>query len=180
MKKTLNSILLFLLAIVLAFSVSACGTEADNSSESSAVNSKTESSAENSQSETPQNQGSTTESSEIEKTGVWENATYLSDKEFGNGEKTLVVEVKAEEKLVTFTVKTDKATVGEALQEQGIVEGEQGQYGLYIKKVNGITADFDVDQTYWAFYINGEYAMSGVDTTEITEGAMYKLEYTKG
>ena len=180
MKKTLNSILLFLLAIVLAFSVSACGTEADNSSESSAVNSKAESSAESSQSETPQNQGSTTESSEIEKTGVWENATYLSDKEFGNGEKTLVVEVKAEEKLVTFTVNTDKATVGEALQEQGIVEGEQGQYGLYIKKVNGITADFDVDQTYWAFYINGEYAMSGVDTTEITEGAVYKLEYTKG
>ncbi len=180
MKKTLNSILLFLLAIVLAFSVSACGTEADNSSESSAVNSKAESFAESSQSETPQNQGSTTESSEIEKTGVWENATYLSDKEFGNGEKTLVVEVKAEEKLVTFTVKTDKATVGEALQEQGIVEGEQGQYGLYIKKVNGITADFDVDQTYWAFYINGEYAMSGVDTTEITEGAVYKLEYTKG
>ncbi|MBE6693088.1 MAG: DUF4430 domain-containing protein [Ruminococcaceae bacterium] len=183
MKKTLNSILLVLLAIVLAFSVSACGTEADNSSESSAVNSKAEisaeSSAESSQSETPQNQGSTTESSEIEKTGVWENATYLSDKEFGNGEKTLVVEVKAEEKLVTFTVKTDKATVGEALQEQGIVEGEQGQYGLYIKKVNGITADYDIDQSYWAFYINGEYAMSGVDTTEITEGAVYKLEYTK-
>jgi len=40
-------------------------------------------------------------------------------------------------------------------------------------------ADYDVDQTYWAFYINGEYAVSGVDTTDIDENAVYKLERTK-
>ena len=76
-------------------------------------------------------------------------------------------------------VKTDKATVGEALQEHGLLEGEQGSFGLYVKKVNGITADFDIDQTYWAFYINGEYAMTGVDTTNIDESAEYKLLRTK-
>ena len=115
----------------------------------------------------------------VEKTGVWENATYRKDTEFGNGAKTVVVEVKAEDQQITFTVKTDKDTVGAALLEHGLIAGEEGAYGLYIKQVNGITADYDVDQTYWSFYINGEYAMTGVDTTEITEGATYRLEYTK-
>lgn len=114
-----------------------------------------------------------------EKTDVWENAIYLEDTELGSGAKTAVVEVKVHEGQVTFTLKTDKITVGEALLEHGLIEGEQGQYGMYIKKVNGMTADYDVDQSYWAFYINGEYAMSGVDNTEITEGAIYQLEYTK-
>ena len=115
----------------------------------------------------------------VEKTGVWENATYRKDTELGNGAKTVVVEVKAEDQQVTFTVKTDKDTVGAALLEHGLIAGEEGAYGLYVKQVNGITADYDVDQTYWSFYINGEYAMTGVDTTEITEGATYRLEYTK-
>ena len=115
----------------------------------------------------------------VEKTGVWENATYRKDMEFGSGAKTVVVEVKAEEQLVTFTVKTDKDTVGAALLEHGLIAGEESAYGLYVKVVNGITADYDVDQSYWAFYINGEYGMAGVDSTEITEGATYKLEYTK-
>ncbi len=115
----------------------------------------------------------------VEKTGAWKNATYLKDMEFGNGSKTLIVEVKAEEQLITFTVKTDKDTVGAALLEHSIIAGEESQYGLYVKTVNGITADYDVDQSYWAFYINGEYAMTGVDSTEITEGTIYQLVYTK-
>ena len=115
----------------------------------------------------------------VEKTGVWENATYHKDMEFGSGAKTVVVEVKAEEQTVTFTVKTDKDTVGAALLEHGLISGEEGPYGLYVKAVNGITADYDVDKSYWAFYINGEYAMTGVDATDITEGTTYQLEYTK-
>ena len=115
----------------------------------------------------------------VEKTGLWENATYRQDKEFGKGAKTVVVEVKAEEQIVTFTIHTDKETVGDALLEHELISGEEGAYGLYIKVVNGITADYDVDQSYWAFYVNGEYAMSGVDMTEIDEGAIYQLAYTK-
>ena len=115
----------------------------------------------------------------VEKTGVWENATYRQDKEFGKGAKTLVVEVKAEEQAVTFTIHTDKDTVGAALLEHELIAGEESAYGLYIKVVNGITADYDVDQSYWAFYVNGEYAMSGADMTEIDEGATYQFVYTK-
>ena len=111
--------------------------------------------------------------------GIWDSAKYVEDTTLGNGTKTVKVEVTAEEKTITFTVKTDKTTVGEALLEQQLIEGENSTYGLYIKKVNGMLADYDVDQTYWAFYINGEYAVSGVDTTDIDETAVYKLERTK-
>ncbi len=111
--------------------------------------------------------------------GIWKNATYFEDTEFGEGSKTVAVEVKAEGKTVTFTIKTDKDTVGAALLEHNLIAGDESEFGLYIKVVNGITADYDVDQSYWAFYIDGEYAMSGADTTEITEGAVYQLAYTK-
>ncbi len=119
-------------------------------------------------------------SAKVEKTGLWENATYLSDTTLGSGEKTLTVKVRAEDKEITFTVKTDKSTVGDALVEHSVIEGEPGAYGLYVKKVNGITADYDTDMAYWAFYENDQYAMSGVDSTNINEGTVYSLEYTKG
>lgn len=112
-------------------------------------------------------------------TGLWENAMYTEDTEFGEGANTAVVEVKIEDKTVTFTVHTDKTTVGEALLEHNLISGDQGDYGLYIKNVNGVTADYDIDQSYWAFYVNGEYATAGADGTEITEGTVYRLEYTK-
>ena len=118
-------------------------------------------------------------SCEKEAGGLWDSATYQDDAELGEGGKTLIVEVLAEDKKITFTIHTDEDTVGEALLEHGLLEGEEGPYGLYVKKVNGILADFDKNQSYWAFYINGEYAMTGVDGTEIEEGAIYKLAYTK-
>ena len=98
------------------------------------------------------------------------------------------------EKPVTFTLKivdldgnetikvisTRKWTVGAALLQDKIISGEEGQYGLYIKSVNGITADYDTDKTYWAFYIGDEYAMTGVDKTEIVDGTTYTLKVEKG
>ena len=75
-----------------------------------------------------------------------------------------------------FEINTDKTIVGEALQELGLIEGDEGEFGLYVKKVNGITADFNVDKTYWAFYVNGEYAQSGIFDTEIVAGATYTVK----
>jgi len=78
-----------------------------------------------------------------------------------------------------FEIHTDKEIVGEALLELEMIAGEDGAYGLYVKTVNGITADYDVDQTYWAFYVDGEYAASGVDTTPIEEGKIYTFKVEK-
>ncbi|MBQ3507621.1 MAG: DUF4430 domain-containing protein [Clostridia bacterium] len=78
-----------------------------------------------------------------------------------------------------FEIHTDKTTVGEALLELGLIEGDMGDYGLYVKKVNGITADYDVDGTYWAFYVGNEYGMTGVDMTDIEPGATYAFKVSK-
>ena len=76
---------------------------------------------------------------------------------------------------INITVNTDNDTVGGALMELGIIEGEDGPYGLYMTHVNGIPAIYEEDGTYWAFYINGEYAMAGIELTPIAEGEAYKL-----
>ena len=75
-----------------------------------------------------------------------------------------------------FIIHTDKETVGEALLELELIAGDESEYGLYVKTVNGITADYDTDGTYWAFYINDEYAVTGVDATAVTEGAVYAFK----
>ena len=111
---------------------------------------------------------------------LWEDATYTEDTTFGSGSKTITVEVKVDEHLVAFTVKTDKDTVGAALLEHKLIAGEDSQYGLFVKTVNGMTLDPDDQNSYWAFYVDGDYAMSGVDSTEIDEAVTYQLAYTQG
>lgn len=110
---------------------------------------------------------------------LWSDATYTQDTVLGEGSKTVVVKVVVLENTVNFTINTDADTLGEALIAHKLVEGEDSEYGLYIKKVNGILADYDVDASYWAFTQNGEYMLSGVDSTEIAGGETYELTYTK-
>ena len=98
----------------------------------------------------------------------------------GQGAVAFTVEVQgADGKTVTFTVNTDEETVGAALLKLGVIAGDDSEYGLYVKTVNGVTLDYDTDGAYWAFYINGEYAMTGVDATSIETGASYTLKAEK-
>ena len=85
----------------------------------------------------------------------------------------------ADGKETDFTINTDKKTVGEALLEENLIAGDDSEYGLYVKTVNGVTLDYDKDGMYWAFYINGEYAQTGVDSTDITAGAEYAFKAEK-
>jgi hypothetical protein len=110
---------------------------------------------------------------------LWIDATYKEDAEFGNGAKTVLVEVVANDKSVTFTIHSDKTTLGDALSEHNLIDGEKGPYGLYVKKVNGIVADYDKNKAYWRFNKNGEGMMTGVDMTEFKNGEHYELIYTK-
>lgn len=93
--------------------------------------------------------------------------------------KVTVIVVDADGNETDFVINTDKETVGDALLEQNLIEGEEGDYGLYVTTVNGITADYDTDHTYWAFYVNGEYANTGVDSTPVNEGDTYEFKVEK-
>lgn len=98
-------------------------------------------------------------------------------KTVGNGQTSFAFAVTDVDGNVThFTVKTDKKTVGDALLDVGLIKGEDGPYGLYVKTVNGITLDFDADGKYWAFYVNDGYASAGVDMTEIKAGDTYAFK----
>lgn len=75
-----------------------------------------------------------------------------------------------------YTVHTNETIVGNALVEVGLISGEEGQFGLYVKTVDGVTLDYDTDGKYWAFYVDGSYAMAGVDSTEIEAGKVYTFK----
>lgn len=161
MKNLLSLILSTMLIVAMAFSMTACGgndTEKPNTENQSG--------------------GTVQDSQGGDVHGGTENQTDTTVL----GEGTTVfdfVVVDKDGKETKFEIHTDKTTVGEALLELELIEGEEGAYGLYVKKVNGITADYDVDQTYWAFYINGEMAMTGVDATEVEAGAVYSFKVEK-
>ena len=95
----------------------------------------------------------------------------------GEGEKAFeltIVDKEGAEHL--YLIHTAEEMVGYALIEHKLIEGEQGQYGMYIKSVLGQTLDYETDGMYWAFYVNGEYAMTGVDQTPIQADTGYMLK----
>lgn len=75
-----------------------------------------------------------------------------------------------------YLIHTDEEFVGSALIAHELIEGEEGPYGLYIKSVLGQVLDYETDGMYWSFYVGGEYAMTGVDLTPVTEGEAYMLK----
>ena len=110
---------------------------------------------------------------------LWEEATYTEDTTLGSGSKTITVQVTAGDKSITFTLKTDKETLEDVMKENSLVEGDDSQFGLYVKKVNGILADYDVDQTYWGLTENGETTATGASGVMVKDGAVYEFKRTK-
>lgn len=119
-----------------------------------------------------------TENASAETVSVWDTAMYTEDTTLGSGDTTFTFKVEYENNDVTFTIKTDKETVSEALTEFDLISRDDSKFGLYVKNVNGIRADYDKDKAYWAFYVDGSYAETGVDQTEIKEGKKYSFVYT--
>ena len=84
--------------------------------------------------------------------------------------------VNGEGKEITVTINTDKETVGEALTDLGLISGEDSEYGLMVDTVNGETWNYAESGKYWALYIDGEYANTGVDSTPVTAGSNYTFK----
>lgn len=144
MKKTMKKILALVLALVMVMALSACGQQKDDNSGDNGDN------------------------------GAQITLPVADGADIGTGAVSFTTSVTGKGgKAISFTVHTDKETVGEALLELGIIAGDTTEYGLYVKSVNGETADYDTDGAYWAFYIGDQYAPVGVDMASIEEGATY-------
>ena len=79
-----------------------------------------------------------------------------------------------------FPYATDAEYLGEVIVAEGLVNGEEGPYGLYFDTADGETADWNVDQSYWSILIGEEYATIGADGIALTDGGVYSLVYTIG
>ena len=176
MKKQWSFFLCIVLIVAMALSASGCNGSSENGGDKASAGQEQTDAQSDSQAEA----GTDTQSDS--QTGTESDAQNDSQTEnegsvLGEGDTKFdftVVDQDGEETL--FEIHTDKEIVGEALQDVGLIEGEEGEYGLFVKTVNGITADYDKDGVYWAFYVNDEYAAEGVDSTKITEGDTYAFK----
>lgn len=185
LKKHLTLVMSMVLVVAMSIMLVACGNETEAINDTvvaeeavtdgnvDAIEDTVDATEDTTEENTDEN---TDENSDDEDSEIVEN-NEIESTDIGEGETHFMFEViDAEDNVTYFNVSTDAATVGEALVDCGLIEGEDSEYGLYVKTVNGITADYDVDQTYWAFYVGGEYATTGVDSTEIEDGNTYSFK----
>ncbi len=150
MKKTMKKLLALVLALVMVMALTACGQQKAQDNDNSGD------------------------------TGAQITLPVADGADIGSGAASFTTSVTGKDgKTISFTVHTDKETVGEALLELGIIAGDTSEYGLYVKSVNGETADYDTDGAYWAFYIGDQYAPVGVDLASIEEGTTYGFAVEK-
>ena len=95
------------------------------------------------------------------------------------GDKTILVSVVVDTETSDFVIETDAEFLRGALEQAGLVEGTESEYGLYVTTVNGITAD-ESQQQWWCFTRGGGTLETGVDTTPIADGEHYEITLTTG
>ena len=95
------------------------------------------------------------------------------------GAKTIKFSVVANGETKDFTIKTDAEFLSGALNEQKLIEGTVGEYGLFVTSVNGIAAD-SAKEEWWCFTKGGEMLMTGVDTTPIADGDSFEATLKVG
>lgn len=97
------------------------------------------------------------------------------------GAKSFTVEVvDNNQKSTTYEGHTDAEYLRQALEELKGFEmsgTESDAYGLMVDTVNGLTADYNTDGAYWAFYVNGIYGKYGVDSQPVEDGDVFKIVY---
>ena len=190
--KLFNTILAFVLSAAVAVSVTSCGSSISSSSSASSETSVSESAETSSDasSEASSKEASSEESSEVSEEASSEESSEVSEKaaaaetaeatNIGEGNTEFAFEVVLEDGTTTlYNVHTDEKTVGAALLGVNLIAGDDSEYGLYVKTVDGVTADYDKGGTYWAFYIDGEYASTGVDSTDVVPGSTYSFKVEK-
>ena len=152
--------LALLLALALTLTLAACGGDSGSSQESAGESSQSGSaqSEASSQAESESGEGS---SEEVQ-------------------EKTIAFQVVHKDgSTQDFEISTTAGTLREALEEEGLIAGEESSYGLYVETVDGETAD-EGNQEWWCLTKGGEMWNYGVDDTQIQDGDAFEFTLTVG
>ena len=103
--------------------------------------------------------------------GLW----YFNRPQARAGAKTVAVEVvHGDGASKEFSYNTPAEYLGELLVDEGLAQGEQGAYGLFITTVDGETARDSLRQ-WWCITKGGERVDTGADATPIADGDHFEL-----
>ena len=105
---------------------------------------------------------------------IWDKATYKHDSILGNGGKAVLVDVEAKGHTISIMLQTNEETLGQALYELKLINDPS-----FFDTLNGMKADWNADQAYWAFYQGDSYMSVGVNETVIEGGEHYRFVYTQ-
>ena len=78
-----------------------------------------------------------------------------------------------------FKIETQRKYLGDALKDEELIVGSNGQYGIFITTVNGIIAD-DKNEEWWCLTTENESVMTGADKTPVSDGDKFELTLKKG
>ena len=97
-------------------------------------------------------------------------------------QKEITVEVvHSDGSETSLPIRMDANNLRGALEQvDGLIAGEESTYGLMVFTVDGETADWNRDQSWWCLTKSGEWLDTGVDDTVIADGEHYEFTYTIG
>ena len=177
MKHFNKSVLCLLLVLLLAAAALTGCAQTPASTEAPKTEAQTEAPKTEAQTEAP-----TEAPTDAPKTEApTEARPQIQPEELGEGSTMIYLDVTDRDGGTSYyAIHTDAETVGEALVGLELIAGDESEYGLYVKTVGDETLDYATDGMYWAFYIDGEYAPTGLDQTPVTADAHYALTATAG
>lgn len=113
--------------------------------------------------------------------GLWFGSQNKPNESSGGAAGTsftvIVVHADGSERTMEYT--TEETKLGTFLEAEGLISSEGADAGMF-HTVDGEKADWNESQSYWAFYVGEDYAMTGIYDTAISDGTTYKLVYTIG
>ena len=96
------------------------------------------------------------------------------------GEKSInVTVVHADGTKNVFSFSSDAETLRTPLENAGLISGEESTYGLFIRTVDGESAD-ETKQQWWCITKDGQETETGVDSIMIADGDRYELTLKEG
>ena len=87
--------------------------------------------------------------------------------------------VHGDESTKEFKIQTESENLRGALEQEGLIDGTESEYGLYVLTVDEETAD-ETQQQWWCITKGGEMLMTGVDDTMIADGEQYEFTLATG
>ena len=76
-----------------------------------------------------------------------------------------------------FVIETEAQYLAEALAEKKIIEYQEDGY---YTTVDGVTADYSVNKSWWCLTQNGKMSAEGFNTQPIADGDRFEITYTIG